>query len=229
MSDNSEVESKNSKSLTREFLVERDLRIFKMRQAGVPHQEIARRFGVTVGAVGNAIRRQLEKLNSEAMLAYPEVLRMELERLDSLQQNIWPQTQHRKQTMDDGQEVMLEPDQKAVDRVLSIMDRRSRLLGMERNNVSIQMDVTSNGEQIRSTLAGVESSAIKANQFTPEMEARKLIAIMQSTGVLSDDVIKSLTGSSVVESVTSNAELLASEDIGNKLPVGEIIEETNNE
>ena len=109
------------------------------------------------------------------------------------------------------------------------MDRRSRLLGMERNNVSIQMDVTSNGEQIRSTLAGVEASAVKANQFTPEMEARKLIAIMQSTGVLSEEVIKSLTGSSVIESATSNSTLLSSEDLGLQLPVGELVEETNNE
>jgi transcriptional regulator len=65
------------KPLTREFLVERDLRIFKMRQAGVASNEIARRFGMTTSAVGVAIRRQLEKLNKEALMAYPEVLRMD--------------------------------------------------------------------------------------------------------------------------------------------------------
>ena len=84
--------AKNKQTLTREFLVERDLRIFKMRQAGIPGNEIARRFGMSTVAVGTAVKRQLEKLNREALMAYPEVLRMELERLDNLQAAIWPMT-----------------------------------------------------------------------------------------------------------------------------------------
>jgi len=219
VSDTPEQVKKGGKSLTREFLAERDLRIFKMRQAGVPHIEIARRFGMTTQAVGSAIRRQLEKLNSEAMLAYPEVLRMELERLDSLQQNIWPQTQHRKQTADDGTEIMLEPDLKAVDRVLSIMDRRSRLLGMERNNVSIQMDVTSGGETIRATLAGGKNAEEKVNQFSPEVEAKKLIELMASTGVLSKDVLENLTGTKAIEASSEASNRLSNASIGDNLPV----------
>ena len=86
-------------ALSREFLAERDLRIFKMRQAGVPSQEIAKRFGVSTSVVGKAIQRQLEKMNREALMAYPEVLRLELERLDSLQAAIWPMTQHRRVTL----------------------------------------------------------------------------------------------------------------------------------
>lgn len=222
MSEETPKEKKGGKSLTREFLAERDLRIFKLRQAGVPHQEIARRFSMTTGAVGSAIRRQLEKLNGEAMLAYPEVLRMELERLDSLQQNIWPQTQHRKQTADDGSEIMLEPDLKAVDRVLSIMDRRSRLLGMERNNVSIQMDVTSGGEAIRSTLTGAQQAEERVSAFTPEVEAKKLIQLMTSTGVLSQDVISSLTGAKAIEAVSSVSNQLGDDNLGSQLPVIEL-------
>ena len=110
--------------LSKEFLAERDARIFKMRQAGVAVSEIARRFNVSTRIVGSAITRQLEKLNRETALAYPEVLRMELERLDGLQAAIWPLTQHRKETQDDGTEVQFQPDMKAVQQVLSIMDRR---------------------------------------------------------------------------------------------------------
>ena len=86
----------SSKALTREFLAERDLRIFKMRQGGVAVNEIGRRFGVSTSVVSKAIARQLERMNREALMAYPEVLRMELERLDSLQAAIWPLTQHRR-------------------------------------------------------------------------------------------------------------------------------------
>ena len=132
-------------TVTREFLAERDVRMFKMRQAGVANQEIARRFGTSIGAVGKAVNRQLEKLNAEALLAYPEVLRMELERLDQLQSAIWPMTQHRRVTLDDGTDISVEPDMKAIQQVLSIMDRRSRLLGMEQQNVSVRVATSVGG------------------------------------------------------------------------------------
>lgn len=187
--------AQNQKSLSREFLAERDLRIFKMRQAGVPSNEIARRFGITTKSVTGAVSRQLEKLNQEAILAYPEVLRMELERLDALQQAIWPMTQHRKVTLDDGSEVQVEPDLKAIQQVLSIMDRRSKLLGMEQNNVNIQMDVSARAP-IRATLAGtVQVSA--QSQFSPEAEARKLLELMGKSGVMPAEYVNSILGGTI--------------------------------
>ena len=179
--------SGTQKPLTREFLAERDVRIFKMRQAGVGIGEIARRFIVSSGTVGTAVRRQLEKLNKEALMAYPEVLRMELERLDALQTAIWPLTQPRKQTLDDGTEIIAEPDLKAIQQVLLIMDRRSKLLGMEQNNLNIQMDVGSS-TPIRATLHGAIPTTA-AEQFSPEAEAKKLLALMGSSGVISREYV----------------------------------------
>lgn len=183
----------NPKSLTKEFLAERDTRIFKMKQAGHSNQEIGRRFGVSTQVVGKAIGRQLERLNREALIAYPEVLRMELERLDALQQGIWPMTQPRKQRMDDGSEVILEPDLKAIQQVLGIIDRRAKLLGMEQNNVNVQMDI---GMQtpLRATLAGVIAST--SAQFSPESEVRKLLEIMGSSGVMPQNEIDKILGTS---------------------------------
>jgi hypothetical protein len=186
--------SNSNQGLTREFLADRDLRIFKMRQAGVPNNEIARRFGMTTAAVGTAVRRQLQRMNSEALMAYPEVLRMELERLDALQQSIWPLTQHRKVRMDDGTEVTVEPDMKAVQTALSIMDRRSKLLGMEQTNINVQMDVAGADEPIRATLAGSNNKAIAANAFNPEEEVKKLLEIMGNSGVLPPATINQLLG-----------------------------------
>ena len=182
--------AEKSNGLTREFLAERDLRIFKMRQAGVPHNEIARRFNITTKAVTNAISRQLEKLNQEALLAYPEVLRMELERLDALQQAIWPMTQHRKMTQPDGSEVQIEPDLKAITSVLSIMDRRAKLLGMDQQNVNVNVDI---GQRIaaRAVLAGATPKAA-IDEFSPEAEARKLLELMGKSGVMPADYIDSI-------------------------------------
>jgi hypothetical protein len=183
-------------ALSREFLAERDLRIFKMRQAGVPSQEIAKRFGVSTSVVGKAIQRLLEKMNREALMAYPEVLRLELERLDSLQAAIWPMTQHRRVTLDDGQEIAVEPDMKAIQQVLSIMDRRSKLLGMEQNNLSIQMDVsTDTSTPIRVQMAGeVDGGPAAANAFNPEEEARQLLELMGRSGVLPEDEVRKMLG-----------------------------------
>jgi transposase-like protein len=181
--------------MSREFLAERDLRIFKMRQSGVAVAEIARRFGVSTSVVNKAVQRQLEKMNREALLAYPEVLRMELERLDNLQSAIWPLTQHRKVTLDDGTEVTMEPDLKAIQSVLSIMDRRSKLLGMEQNSVSVQVDVQSSSP-IVATLAGQTTSS-KNNElsnFDAENEAKRLLEIMGASGVLPAETVQGILG-----------------------------------
>ena len=183
---------RNPQVMTKEFLAERDLRIFKQRQAGVSITDIARRFGVTTAVVNKAIQRQLEKLNKEAFLAYPEVLRMELERLDSLQSAIWPLTQHRKVTLDDGSEVQVEPDLKAIQTTLSIMEKRAKLLGLEQNNLNVQMDVTST-QEIKASLSGaIEVSPMES--FNPEAEARALLEVMGRSGVLPAEVVNELLG-----------------------------------
>ena len=198
------------KNLSREFLAERDLRIFKMRQAGVAPSEIGRRFGMSTNAVNQSIRRQLERLNREALMAYPEVLRMELERLDSLQQSIWPLTQHRKVTLDDGTEVTVEPDLKAIQQVLSIMDRRSRLLGMEQTNVNLQVEHV---EPQRAVLAGsVEMQAAAVDAFDPEKEAKQLLELMGNAGVLPQETISQLLGPPQKELVSASTQNEGSDD-----------------
>lgn len=188
MSDN-----KNKPITTREFLAERDMRIFKMRQAGTSVTEIARRFGVSTSSVSRSIQRQLEKMNREAILAYPEVLRLELERLDNLQQAIWPMTQHRRVVMDDGTEVQMEPDLKAIQQVLSIMDRRTKLLGMEQTNVNVQVETTST-QSVRAVIAGQPSLNQPATGFDAESESKKLLELMAIAGVLPEDTVKSILG-----------------------------------
>jgi hypothetical protein len=173
--------------------------------------EIARRFSITSAAVGTAVRRQLEKLNKEALMAYPEVLRMELERLDALQTAIWPLTQPRKQTLDDGTEIIAEPDLKAIQQVLSIMDRRSRLLGMEQNNVNIQMDIGGSAP-IRATLAGAIPTTA-AEQFSPEAEAKKLLEIMGSSGVISKEYIDKILGEAKELEPIYDAEIIEDSEV----------------
>ena len=180
--------------LTKEFLNERDYRIFQMRKGGTSTTEIARRFGISAKAVNNAIQRQLMRMNAEAAMAFPELLRMELERLDSLQQAIWPLTQHRKLEVN-GEEVMVEPDQKAVSTVLQIMDKRARLLGMGQINVGIEM--TPAEAPVRAVLADAADRPAAVNEFDPETEALRLIELMLQAGVLPADQARALIGHDV--------------------------------
>ena len=209
------AESKTA--LTREFLAERDVRIFKMKQAGVASQEIARRFGVSVATVGRSVNRQLEKLNSEALLAYPEVLRMELERLDALQAAIWPMTQHRRVTLDDGTDVSVEPDMKAIQQVLSVMDRRSKLLGMEvqQKQVNVQVGIDGVTDSIRLAMAG-EKALPSASAHSPEQEAKQLLALMVKSGVVSPTEVEGALGriasQDLLETEVVDAEIVEDDD-----------------
>lgn len=188
----------DSNKLSREFLAERDARIFGLKKSGLSNQEIARRFDMTAASVAAATRRQLGRLNSEAFLSYPEVLRLELERLDELQKGLWPLTQFRREVLDDGSEVMLEPDQNAVRTVLGIMDRRAKLLGMnvERAVVELQMD-GGGGDTIdvRSSLAGSAGGEVLESSEAAKAESLQLLELMASSGVLDDGVVSDILSS----------------------------------
>jgi DNA-binding CsgD family transcriptional regulator len=188
-----------AKPMNRELLAERDARIFALKKAGVSSREIAKRFDMTTSAISKAIQRQLEKLNQESRLNYVEVLRMELERLDALQASIWPMTQNRKQANPDGSEVTIEPDLKAVQQVLSVMDRRAKLLGMDRMNVNVSLgDSASISGQVKIALAGSEKSSSDIDIHSPEEDARRLIALMTQAGILPSEELAAVASSSGV-------------------------------
>jgi hypothetical protein len=184
--------SMDSNKLSREFLAERDARIFGLKKSGLSNQEIAKRFNMTAAAVAAATRRQLGRLNSEAFLSYPEVLRLELERLDELQKSVWPLTQFRREVLDDGSEVMLEPDQKAVSTVLGIMDRRAKLLGMnvERTEVSFSGLERSEVVDVQSSLVG--GRVVEVSGGDARGESLRLLELMSSSGVLDADVVNNI-------------------------------------
>jgi len=198
--------------MNRELLAERDARIFALKKAGVSSREIAKRFDMTTSAISKAIQRQLEKLNQESRLNYVEVLRMELERLDALQASIWPMTQNRKQANPDGSEVAIEPDLKAVQQVLSVMDRRSKLLGMDRMNVNVSLgDTSSVAGQVKIALAGSEKTASEIDLHSPEQDAKRLIALMIKAGILP---MEELTAIALSNGVIIDAEEVVDTTIG---------------
>ena len=147
---------------------------------------------MSAAAVAAASRRVLGRLNSEAFLSYPEVLRLELERLDEMQKSMWPLTQFRRETLDDGSEIMLEPDQNAVRTVLGIMDRRAKLLGMnvERTEVAISGLESQEVIEVQSSLAG-QVQEVSSGDGAKD-EALALLELMASSGVLDQGVVSNI-------------------------------------
>ena len=195
-----------TKNLTREFIAERDLKMFRMRQAGASHAEIAKRYEVTVSAVSKGVSRILERLNRDAAVAYPEVLRLELERLDNLQSSVWPLTQFRRETIGD-EEIVVEPDMKAIQTVLGIMDRRSKLLGMDVQRVDLNVGGTAD---IRHSLAGEQLA--NAGVVDYRDESLKLLELMRKAGVLEAEVVEKVLSEVEDAEEIVDAELLPSED-----------------
>jgi len=192
----------DSNKLSKEFFAERDARIFGLKKSGLSNQDIAKRFNMSASAVAAATRRQLGRLNSEAFLSYPEVLRLELERLDELQKSLWPKTQFRREVLEDGSEVMLEPDERSVQTVLGIMDRRAKLLGMhvERSEVAISGLDKAEVVEVQSSLVGGKQVEVDAGDA--KGEALALLELMSSSGVLDAGVVNNIldnVSSEVVE------------------------------
>ena len=185
-------------NLPKKMLQERDMQVYQLRKSGLALEAIASKTGLSVGQVQGAVQRQLGRLNKDAVLAYPEVLRMELERLDALQAALWPKTQTRRVVLDDGEEVTVEPDERAIAQVLGIMAQRQKLLGFDRVQVDVQVADVSNVPDVRSTLEGV-SAATQSSVWDAESEAKALLALAREAGIVDAAVADSLMGNDIVE------------------------------
>ena len=112
-----------------------------------------------------------------------------------MQKSLWPLTQFRRETLDDGSQVTIEPDQRAVQTVLGIMDRRARLLGMNIDRVDVALGVPQGGEDdIRSSLAGVAAGKELPSGADAKDEAMQLMELMGESGVLDSQVIGEVLG-----------------------------------
>jgi len=117
-------------------------------------------------------------------MAYPHLLQMELERLDSLLSAAWPLTQHRRVTLDDGTVITADPDVKFIQEARGIIKDRIKLLGLETTTVNVHQ---SQPEPIRHSIPQViETTTVDLHD--PEEEARKMIEIMTKAGILPEQL-----------------------------------------
>ena len=89
-----------------------------MRREGATYDQIGSRLGISTTAAYNHVTKALESIQKAIENDADLYRALEADRLDALQAAIWPQAAG-------------EGDLKAIDRVLRVMERRAKLLGLD--------------------------------------------------------------------------------------------------
>lgn len=183
--------------LSREFLAERDTRIYKLRATGVAPSDIAKRMEVSESTVNNAISRHLRRAGQNG-LNVVEVIVMELDRLDTMQAAIFPYTQTRRVKLADDTEVVVEPDIRYVDTVIKLMQQRAKLLGLD---VQRTIDLTESAApiEVTSTLKGETLSAQEDEVVSVEDETRAMLKLAMEAGIIEETAYDAMLGDDPVE------------------------------
>lgn len=88
-----------------------------LRRAGLSYREIAARMGIGKSHAHALVRAGIDGARAQVAGSSDELLALELSRLDGMLAKLWPKA--------------AECDLQAVDRVLKIIERRARLLGLD--------------------------------------------------------------------------------------------------
>lgn len=96
---------------------DRERECLSLRKAGATYDQIAERVGITREGARGAVARALAALSDVCTEEAKEVRQLELDRLDAMLLGLW-------QRASKGEVA-------AIDRVLRIQERRSRLLGLD--------------------------------------------------------------------------------------------------
>jgi len=110
---------------------EREKAAFALRIAGATYTQIGAQLGISRSGAYRAVARVLERTRNDADTGANELRRLETERLDALQVALWG--------------LASKGDTGAIDRILKIMERRARLLGLD---APTRGDVTSGGQPL---------------------------------------------------------------------------------
>ena len=115
---------------------ERREQALQRRIGGWTFQRIGDELGITRQSAHNLVITALKDLNEKVMESAAELQRLELERLDTMNNAIWG--------------AVLSGDVGAIDRAIRIQARRAALLGLDAPK---KTDITSGGEKIEVAFA----------------------------------------------------------------------------
>ena len=109
------AESKTSKRMIESLKHEQDA--LTLRIGGFPYRKIAEALGMSESGAAKAVYRALDRMRSEIRESADQYIQLQLERLDTMLSGVWSDAAKGRYG--------------AIDRVLRIEERRSRLLGLD--------------------------------------------------------------------------------------------------
>lgn len=129
----------------------RDRDAMAMRAAGKQYHEIAEALGMANKSVAyKAVVRVLDQWQCETVESADMVRSIELQRCDDMLAALWPKA--------------LEGDPQAIDRIIKIMDRRARFLGLD---ATTKTDITTAGGPIDFKALSIEELEAIVSGSTP--------------------------------------------------------------
>jgi hypothetical protein len=129
--------------------------VMKMRLEGMTHQQIGDQLGVSAQRIFQIVSDELDRLNTIRNERVEQVQRLEIERLDEMLKAVYAKAKG--------------GDLSCLDRVLAIMQRRSKLLGLDLsdknaapsanvvlqiNEVVVDREALQHGQQAKQQLEG---------------------------------------------------------------------------
>jgi hypothetical protein len=149
---------------------ERAARALELRKAGMTFRQIGQEMGFTEQRAHAVVTHELARLNAKRAEDGGTVTRLEVERLDAMLAAVWPKA--------------LAGDLPSFDRVLAVLARRAKLLGIDAEkpatgvtmqNINVEMTDRERADAIRAVLSRVGDGGPGPHPETPSDEARPLL------------------------------------------------------
>lgn len=114
-----------------EAAAERRVKALELRKAALPYRVIAQQLNVSESQAHRDVMGALKALAKLEREGAKEVRQLELERVDSLMSALWTRARGRRVQHADGTQEDIPPDLAAMDRLMKLMERRVKLLGID--------------------------------------------------------------------------------------------------
>ena len=109
---------RNNQKAQRIAAKEKRARTLELRKAGITYQEISDALGIPLSSVGRYVQQGIAEWQKQTEQDAGEIVALEIARIDRMLRGLW----NRAKAGDDA----------AVDRVIKLMDRRAKLLGLDK-------------------------------------------------------------------------------------------------
>lgn len=181
-------------------IAERDATIYEMKKAGMSFRQIGAALNISTGTAHGGFGRMAKKINNRMAIDHAAEARLDLERIDGMLASALPMTRPQKIQTPDGEEINIPPNLDAMDRVLKMIDRRSKMMGYDTTTIDLTVNQGSGSPDV-----GPKKSL---GEKSPEQESKDLLKVFKEAGIFSDEAVAQILA------VIGHSEIIDAEVVG---------------